>query len=932
MTREPHRKPLSVSIGTFFSILYIICVLLSLPTVAAAEVVPDGSMGPTGPVTGPDYLIPDNLGTRSGANLFHSFSQLNIAAGESATFSNSGAALKNVISRITGGSSTIDGLLRSTIAGADFFLLNPAGILFGPNPRLDVPAGFHATSADYISFTDGERFYADPAKSSVLSVAAPEAFGFLGSSPGPISLDQAVLQVLPGNTLSLVGGDLSAWNNPTSPDYFDWEKGPGPNFFQLNAPGGIINLISVASAGTINLSNPDVGSFERLGAINFINGANLSVQGPFTASGPEPGGKIVIRGGEIIFQNGGIPGPGGVPGIEATGNPAGLIDVAGGSFQLDNTSIGSYNIGMDNPDDVAHFNLSGDFLMTNSSTINTSTMSGNAGNITINADRIILGDDDPAANQYADYGFYGYIDSESQFGSLGHSSDISLNAHKILIQNGFAVITASAAGAPPGSGGPPPGFGDAGKISIRADNLKLINKGQIVSNAFGVGNGGIIDVVADNILISDTERTSVINRDSMAGLGSQAIDANGGAVRVTADNLTIEDGGRIGTQLFGSGQGADIVIDVDTLQISGFVADDTLAVPYMLSAVDARVFGTGATGTGGNITITANHLLLENGGAIRTGLYDNASGNAGDISITAGDTKISGLGQIYADSFRGTGNSGDINFSTESLTITGTNGAPPPEPLDFTFTGISTTTETGRGGTINAAIKNNLILTSDGGIRANTLGDGTGGSIDLSAGNFNLNNGGIINSSSTGSGDAGSITLSATDSLLMDHAAITTEASTEADGGNIKISVKDLLNLYYSEITSSVGGGPETTGGNINIDPIFVVLNHSQIVANAYAGTGGNIDIIADTFLADPQSIVDASSKLGVSGTVNIQAPITSISGLVSPLNSEFVNASELLRGRCMARLREGGTYSSFIVGGRDGLPFEPGTLLPGTY
>ncbi|MCD6388965.1 MAG: hypothetical protein J7L69_06100, partial [Desulfobulbaceae bacterium] len=250
----------------------------------------------------------------------------------------------------------------------------------------------------------------------------------------------------------------------------------------------------------------------------------------------------------------------------------------------------------------------------------------------------------------------------------------------------------------------------------------------------------------------------------------------------------------------------------------------------------------------------------------------------------------------------------------------------------FTFTGISTTTETGRGGTINANIKNNLILTADGGIRANTLGDGTGGGIDLSAGNFNLNNGGIINSSSTGSGDAGSIALSAADSLLMDHAAITTEASTEADGGNIKISVKDLLSLYYSEITSSVGGGPETTGGNINIDPIFVVLNHSQIVANAYAGTGGNIDIIADTFLADPQSIVDASSKLGVSGTVNIQAPITSISGLVSPLNSEFVNASELLRGRCMARLREGGTYSSFIVGGRDGLPFEPGTLLPGTY
>jgi large exoprotein involved in heme utilization and adhesion len=88
---------------------------------------------------------------------------------------------------------------------------------------------------------------------------------------------------------------------------------------------------------------------------------------------------------------------------------------------------------------------------------------------------------------------------------------------------------------------------------------------------------------------------------------------------------------------------------------------------------------------------------------------------------------------------------------------------------------------------------------------------------------------------------------------------------------------------------------------------------------------------VADTFLADPQSVVDASSQLGVSGTVDIQAPITSVSGLVSPLSSEFISASALLKERCIARLREGGKYSSFVIGGRDGLPIEPGNLLPGT-
>jgi large exoprotein involved in heme utilization and adhesion len=40
----------------------------------------------------------------------------------------------------------------------------------------------------------------------------------------------------------------------------------------------------------------------------------------------------------------------------------------------------------------------------------------------------------------------------------------------------------------------------------------------------------------------------------------------------------------------------------------------------------------------------------------------------------------------------------------------------------------------------------------------------------------------------------------------------------------------------------------QTTGGNITIDPQYVILNDSQIIANAYEGTGGNIRIIADVF------------------------------------------------------------------------------------
>jgi hypothetical protein len=80
--------------------------------------------------------------------------------------------------------------------------------------------------------------------------------------------------------------------------------------------------------------------------------------------------------------------------------------------------------------------------------------------------------------------------------------------------------------------------------------------------------------------------------------------------------------------------------------------------------------------------------------------------------------------------------------------------------------------------------------------------------------------------------------------------------------------------------------------------------------------------------LTDPATRVSASSALGIQGLVEIRAPVTSLSGAVAPLPQEFAPLAELLRDRCAARLREG-TVSRFVVGGRDGVPLEPGSLLP---
>jgi len=149
--------------------------LLTIPILinslgANAEVILDGSLGRNGALPGPNYLIGADLGQQHGGNLFHSFQDFNLNRFESATFSGPNS-INNIISRITGGNpSNIDGLIRSTIP-ADMYFLNPNGIIFGPNARLDVQGSFHASTADYLRLGENGRFDARNPSDSLLAVA-----------------------------------------------------------------------------------------------------------------------------------------------------------------------------------------------------------------------------------------------------------------------------------------------------------------------------------------------------------------------------------------------------------------------------------------------------------------------------------------------------------------------------------------------------------------------------------------------------------------------------------------------------------------------------------------------------------------------------------------------------------------------------------------
>jgi large exoprotein involved in heme utilization and adhesion len=157
-------------------------------------------------------------------------------------------------------------------------------------------------------------------------------------------------------------------------------------------------------------------------------------------------------------------------------------------------------------------------------------------------------------------------------------------------------------------------------------------------------------------------------------------------------------------------------------------------------------------------------------------------------------------------------------------------------------------------------------------------------------------------------------------------------ASEQAPGGNISITTTgSQVYLLDSQITTSVHGG-SGGGGDITIgSPAHavdsVVLNRSQIRADAFGGPGGNIRIFADTYLKS-DSIVSASSALSTPGTIDIQARFTNLSGNIAQLPETVVQAAALLRAACAARLSAGKT-SSLVVAGREGVPLEPGGVMP---
>ena len=200
----------------------------------------------------------------------------------------------NILARVTGGNpSSIFGAIQTNGAGgfgnANLFVMNPAGFLLGPSATVTLGVtGF--TSADYLRLADGKLFDVPPKATAdvILSTAPVAAYGFLGSNPGAITVQGSQLSVTPGQSLSLVGGNITIQSS--KPEM-------APSSRQNFRHRATINLASVASpgeilAGTLNQApNINGQSFGSLGAIQITEQSVIDVSGdgggtvPFEAAG-----------------------------------------------------------------------------------------------------------------------------------------------------------------------------------------------------------------------------------------------------------------------------------------------------------------------------------------------------------------------------------------------------------------------------------------------------------------------------------------------------------------------------------------------------------------------------------------------------------------------------------------------------------------------
>ena len=619
----PWLKKIKTGLVLYLSMIFY-CELI------CAQIIPDKTLGVENSLVNTDVEVRGNLadliqgGAIRGGNLFHSFGEFNIGEGGRVYFANPDG-INNIITRITGNNfSEILGTL-GVDGGANLFFLNPNGIVFGENAQLDLSGSFLATTGNSFIFENGIEFSAtQPETPPLLTINMPLGVEFEGNSEtirvqgkGHNFTDIGFIPFAPTNshtgieidqssTLALLGGNLSLDGGVVA------------------APGGKIELGSVEK-GTVNLTSSALGwSFDYQGVDEFGD-INLSQLALVDAGSVTPGSiqlqgnKIAILDGSIIvMQNFGSQ-PGGDITIRATES----LEVQGNNSRqgiivttLSNDTLGTGKGG-------GIYIDAGRVLLIEGGTIRTRTFSNaSGGDIKVQvADSLDIIGFDPA--------------NPDKFSIIGTTSLSS---------------------------------GNAGSVDVTARNLSLVNGGLLSLSSFFTGDSGDLNVnVSESTQLIGFSSNLIPSAITSTSLGV----GNAGNVTVNTAQLLLQDGGRIGASTINRGSAGSVEIHArEFVEVRGIVPGSVnpsliISSANILDESLQEILGLPILpeGNSGNVIINTPKLSVLDGATVT--VRNDGTGNGGNLTINANSIFLNNLGSITASTQSGEG--GNLNLSLTNL-------------------------------------------------------------------------------------------------------------------------------------------------------------------------------------------------------------------------------------------------------------------------
>ena len=760
--------------AAFFTL--VSSVFVSLPLFA--QVIPDETLGSENSTVNSIDELDDRIegGAIRGENLFHSFEKFGIPEGMEVYFANP-KNITNIFSRITGNNiSEISGTL-GVEGPANLFLINPNGIVFGENARIDVGGSFIATTAEKIHFEDGKVLNVRSREKPLLTWNAPIGLG-LEKTSGEI--------VVRGEGNNILFTSLRTFVEDDNLPLQKIEASTGEGFALLGNnvrfEGGVLDIlakiidIGSVQQGKVGLSilpslKLDYSQVDKFNNISLIDFALIDIDGSINT-------ETNINGNFIDLQNGSL---------------------------ILTSDLGS------NPQKAAELNVNAQQQLllrgatTNNPPSNEGLYRGTSGivsqNTNINTSQLIL----------ESGGGIGATFQEGVDGKVKINSSDSIRIAGFIPLNptlGFSSIGINTTNNE-----------SSGSIDIATKNLSIVEGGSIISTAINSSNSGEIRVKADSITIEGILKEG--NLISLSSIASSAFGlGNSGSIDIITNNLTVLNGGAISTSSFSNATAGNInivaknSINIDSFLEKNFIIQSDIAfstIGSLVSQIEPEIIeripgflrseGELPTGNAGNISLTTNSLTISDRASVT--VQNDGAGNAGSIEIDANSINLNTEGSISAAALLGEG--GNIKVNSDRTTLNNSL--------------ISAEAGGGSGG--NIEITSDRITTNNSDITAASLSQ-RGGNLTLIGDRFIFKDSNF-NASAEDLGNGGNVTIDA-DTVLGINSDITATAE-RGDGGNVTIDADGVLGFTEATAIDNNGISEVDVTSRFGTDGVVVINN-----------------------------------------------------------------------------------------------------------